>query len=132
MSLVAWPWRLGLLLDEELSDEHRRALAEEVFATNNCCVDAFTASIKATVQSPDQLLSAEKLRMLNDIFRNIPVTNIGSEHRFASAHVRMQRASGNVGAPASLAADHVLGEAKMVLDSGLACGAQFPHTRLRT
>eukprot|EP00959_Pyramimonas_sp_CCMP1952_P399722 8375487-Pyramimonas_sp.AAC.1 len=55
--------------------------------------------------------------MVQDLFDNMPVTNIRSEVHFASARMRSMSSHGNAPQPATLASDHVIAESRLVLDT---------------
>ena len=65
----------------------------------------------------DAILSQPMTQSLRDVFDMTPLTNIGSESRFASAQTRWSSSHGHVGLPSTMASDHVLAETKLVLDS---------------
>ena len=121
LALMRWPWRLGLLLDRNLGDAAKTELAEEFFecAGRPCCVDEVSLKVKEIVGSAEELTSPWGIKLIEDLFDNTPLTNIGSEQEFAGAHARHQANHGNCDDPTTFAADHVLAEAKIILDGRL-------------
>lgn len=121
VAMDCWPWRLGLLLDDSLGDAAQQALAQELLDAHPCCLDDFTLKFRQESGFVVQdVLSAPRLRRLREIFEHVPLTNVGAENRFASAHTRHATSHGNAVGTETLACEHVLAESKMVLDSGLA------------
>ena len=41
-----WPWRLGALLSEDISDAEKQEVAGEFFRCRPCCLDAFSAKLR--------------------------------------------------------------------------------------
>jgi hypothetical protein len=121
VAMDCWPWRLGHLLDEARSDAAQQSLAQELLDAQPCCLDDFTLRFRQGSHNVQDILSAPKLRRLRHIFEHVPLTNVGAENRFASAHTRHAASHGNAVGMDTLACDHVLAEAKMVQDSGIAC-----------
>ena len=124
-SMDCWPWRLGLLLYDDLEGDAAKRVAMELLKADDCCLGDFSIDLRRGALSTEDILSPDRLTRLREIYERVPLTNVGAEDRFASAQTRHMAAHGNVGGPETLAADHVLAEAKMVLDSGLARGPQL-------
>lgn len=113
--LTQWPWRLGNLVDDELSDEAKHALAVELASTCDH-LDPFTRVCKQHAPTVEQILAKEHIEFLTDLFQNVPVSNIVSETSFAASHIRRSTSHGNHFSLPSLASNHVLAGAKTYLD----------------
>lgn len=122
VAVNAWPWRLALLVADGVSHEEKRRVARLLMDAADCCLDDLSARIKACCCTVEAVLSQATLQFLHDVFTNTPLTNVGSESRFASAQTRWSSSHGHPGTPATLASDHVLSESKLVLDSVTECG----------
>ena len=116
--LSRWPWRLGLLVGDEYSDEQKRVLAHNVIT---CCShqDPFMVEYKRHLHTIEDVLSPQNIQFTTDLFKSIPISNIVSESSFAAAHTRSQSKHGNDANMLSRAADHVLGASKTILDSSV-------------
>ena len=124
LDLDCWPWRLAGFLDLAFSAAEKVELADELNATRACDIDDTTEQIKARLPGGDahDLMGDEDfLEYLHDFFANIPLTNIDSEVRFAGVNTRSFSSHGNAPSVETLAVEHVLDEAKLVLDSGIRC-----------
>ena len=107
------------MFDPAATRAQQLALVAELYAAEDCCLDSWTAHIRGLNPSAMEFMEPENLRMVKEIMDCMPTTNIRSEQRFAAAHTRMRTASGHVGVPATLAADHILAESHAVLNAGL-------------
>ena len=67
--------------------------------------------------SDDGEITEHGAGIVQDLFENMPVTNIRSEVHFASARMRSMSSHGMAPNPASLASDHVIAESRLILDS---------------
>ena len=84
--------------------------------------------MKARAPTADAMMAADFLHFLLTIFEAVPLTNANSESRFASIHTRGLSNHGNAIDGCTLAADHVLMEAKMVHDVQM---TSRPHDQSR-
>ncbi len=105
-----WPWRLALLVGDELSQEEKRSLAAELFRCSPCDLDPFTRAFKEKAESAEGVTSDVSLQYLASVFEACPASNIQSEQRFSSSAKRRGTSSGNVHGPQTSAAAHVLQE----------------------
>lgn len=121
LALACWPWRLSLLCAPGVSDAEKRAVALQLWESSVCCLDAFSWNFRARCSGVGEILSEPMVQSLRDVFDNTPLTNIGSENRFASLQTRWSSSHGHMGSPSTLASDHVLAESKLVLDSTTRC-----------
>ena len=117
LAMDCWPWRLSLLCAPDVSDAKKRAIAEQLWRSSECCLDPFSLKFRARCSNVDAILSQPMTQSLRDVFDMTPLTNIGSENRFASAQTRWSSSHGHVGLPSTMTSDHVLAETKLVLDS---------------
>lgn len=113
--LNQWPWRLGNLVGDELSDDAKHALAVELGSTCDH-LDPFTRLCKQQAPTVEQILSEENIRFLTDLFQNVPVSNIVSEASFAASHIRRATSHGNHFSLPTVASNHVLAGAKTCFD----------------
>ena len=112
------PWRISLLCVPDGSDAKKRAVAEQLWRSSECRLDPFSLKFKARCSNVDAILSQPMAQRLRDVFDMTPLTNIGSESRFASAQTRWSSSHGHhVGLPSTMASDRVLVETKLALDS---------------
>jgi len=88
-------------------------------AAQDCCIDGFTKQVRDIIGVVGNVLLPSTAALIHDLFKSIPLTNIGSETRFASMQTRAHSSRGHPGIPPTLAAGHVLGEAKLAHDAGL-------------
>ena len=127
LSTQRWPWRLAwLVLDDpecEKVVQIQNKTANALFQARPCCLDPFTSSFRARCGTRDRVFDAANIGWLGDVMQQVPLTNIGCELHFASAHMRTSSSHGHPPGPTSFAADHVLAEAKDMLDQGIECGA---------
>ena len=112
--LDRWPWRLGRLVSDDVDIPTKQTLARELMEACACCLDSIARAFKAKCADDTDVLSPPKLQYLRDLFANTPLTNIGSENRFAAAQTRWCVIRGHVGVPPTLASGHVLSEAKLL------------------
>lgn len=67
MALDCWPWRMALLIDENLAYGDRQAIAAELIDCENCCLDHLTQSFKSQYPSAVLAMSVPALRYLQDV-----------------------------------------------------------------
>lgn len=113
-----WPWRMGLLLGQELSQAAKQELAQELVDLCEHC-DAYMKLLKRGVHSVADVLSERFLQRIQDVLDSIPVTNIISEAGFAASHTRRSTNHGTEPVPSTLASNHVLAAAKTCLATAL-------------
>jgi hypothetical protein len=82
-ALQGWPWRMGLVLSDDLDAASKLAVAEDLFRCNACDLDPFTAWVKSKWTRPTDMLSDAGLDFVRALFRHVPATNIHSEDRFS-------------------------------------------------
>ena len=106
---------VGGLVDEDVSDHGKEALAEEI---RDACdhVDAFIRDYKSHAPTKEAILSPRNLEYTQDVLSNTPISNIISESSFASSHQRRHSSHGNCPAAETYAANHVLRKSQTVLD----------------
>jgi hypothetical protein len=107
VALRRWPWRLGLLVGDELSRDEKEDLARELLASCEH-IDPFTEKFRLGMTTTEEVLSHASLQFLDDVFQNIPVSNLISEMSFAASHVRRQTTHGNEASVSTVASNHVL------------------------
>ena len=118
-----WPWRLGALLSEDISDAEKQEVAGEFFRCRPCCLDAFSAKLRGHFTSSADLLSEGPdggVQFLRDLFEHTPSSNINSENRFSRCSRHQHSSHGNPAKPSTLASNHVLAESKTILDTHVA------------
>lgn len=118
LAFRAFPWRLGLLVVDEVSAEDKQYIAQEVL---DQCVHAhpFLLKHREGLRTTADVLSAQNLRRIRDLFDSIPVTNIISEAAFAGSHTRRMANHGNDPSPPTLASNHILASSMTCLQAAL-------------
>ena len=122
-----WPWRLGLLVGDEVSDDSKRRISHDLFECDH--VDAFTAAYKSALSGPDEVLNPENVQFTADVFENCPTTNVSSEERFSRTSQRRRSAQGMHAKPTTIASNHVLAESKTLLDIGWRPAAELSRNK---
>ena len=76
-----YPWVLADL--PLLSVENQQRKAQDLFAEADCCLDSFSAKLKAVVGSPERLLEEDTLLFLSEVFDRVVPTSTFIERAFA-------------------------------------------------
>lgn len=112
--LRSWPWRLSLLLSDQLSHDEKVAIAEEFIAARRCCLDPyFGAKLRELVSEAHDLLLAPVLRFLAACFTKAVAATTHCEDQFAHLRQYLQR-SQRATHMASAAAYHMLLESRRI------------------
>ena len=107
---TAWPRRLALLLDDNMSHDARAQVATEFTRASPCCLDeGISLAIRARHQQPDDLLQPGARRLLHMVFSQ-KISNIACETNFARAGAQHRVQAGKTALLGSMAAKHVLSE----------------------
>ena len=112
-----WPWRLAQFVNDEVSEGDRQLLATELYRADDCDMDPFTTWIRSKFLTSGAFLADDNLRFLRLLFESTPASNIHSENRFSRCRSQIVSAHGNPALPSTLAAAHMLSEAKTILDT---------------
>ena len=76
-----YPWVLADLPLLSLENQQQKAL--DFFAQPDCCLDSFSAKLKAVVGSPETLLEEDTLTFLSEVFDRVVPTSTFIERAFA-------------------------------------------------
>ena len=76
-----YPWLLADL--PLLSVENQQRKAQVFFAEPDCCLDSFSAKLKAVVGSPEGLVEEDTLLFLSEVFHRVVPTSTFIERAFA-------------------------------------------------
>jgi hypothetical protein len=112
-----WPWRLAQCVNDEVSEGARQLLAAELYRADDCDLDPFTTWIRSMFLTSGAFLADDNLRFLRLLFESTPASNVHSENRFSRNSRQIVSAHGNPALPSTLAAAHMLSEAKTIVDT---------------
>ena len=112
-----WPWRLAQFVNDEVSEGDRQLLATELYRAGDCDLDPFTTWIRSKFLTSGAFLADDNLRFLRLLFESTLASNVHSENRFSRCRSQIVSAHGNPVLPSTLAAAHMLSEAKTILDT---------------
>ena len=114
----AWPWYIGHIARTDALAPAKPALADKFHGQKRRCdLDAFSLWVCDVLPTDADICSELGIFLLTKLFKNIPLSNRRSEHRFARQTASMRSSQGNAPCPATRVCNHMLSESKMVLDS---------------
>ena len=119
--LNCFPWLWGALLDDDVDGVTKHSIAREYWDAEECDLTPFCSWLRSMFPSIGALLSLAGLDFLRTILLHTPAENTHSENRFSRQARHEHSAHGNSPAPATLASNHVLAEAKTILDTHVSC-----------
>lgn len=109
------PWCLAKLLNTQCPREEKEEIANWFCQLRQCCKDkAFSEPFSLQVSSPDELLHSERCQLFLKGFFNCKTCNITIETNFARMGSMKRANRGRCEIVPSLAAKHMLSEAKAI------------------
>jgi hypothetical protein len=111
------PWRLAQFVNDEVSEGARQLLAAELYRADDCDLDPLTAWIRLKFLTSGAFPADDNLRFLRLLSESTPPSNVHSENRFSRNSRQVVSAHGNPALPSTLAAVHMLSEAKTIVDT---------------